>query len=117
MKRRSAPRWTRPTPTRCRGHTCQTRTQTAAEEALELIGRLSEDDLVLVLVSGSGSALRRGDRQINVVRKHLSRLKGGQLAVATAARILALLLSEGRGLDVPVWSIAAPVCCRDGPDF
>ena len=98
------------------------RSQAAAQEALERIGRLSEADLVLVLVSGGGSALlsapwglpfedKRATNQallrsgaaigeINAVRKHLSRIKGGQLAAATAARILALVLSDVPGDDL-----------------
>lgn len=98
------------------------RSQAAAQEALDLIGRLSEENLVLVLVSGGGSALlsapwslsleeKRATNQallrcgaaigeINAVRKHLSRIKGGQLAGATAARILALVLSDVPGDDL-----------------
>lgn len=98
------------------------RSQAAAQEALDLIGRLSEENLVLVLVSGGGSALlsapwslsledKRETTQallrcgaaigeINAVRKHLSRIKGGQLAAATAARILALVLSDVPGDDL-----------------
>ncbi|MDQ6915689.1 MAG: glycerate kinase, partial [Actinomycetota bacterium] len=98
------------------------RSQAAAQGALDLIGRLSKEDLVLVLVSGGGSALlsapwglsledKRATNQallrcgaaigeINAVRKHLSRVKGGQLAGATAARILALVLSDVPGDDL-----------------
>jgi len=98
------------------------RSQTAAEEALARIAGLSEEDFLLVLVSGGGSALlsapwgvsledKRATNQallrcgaaigeINAVRKHLSRIKGGQLAAATAARILALVLSDVPGDDL-----------------
>jgi hydroxypyruvate reductase len=37
--------------------------------------------------------------ELNAVRKHLSRLKGGRLAAATAGRIVALLLSDVVGDD------------------
>ncbi len=98
------------------------RSQAATEEALELLGRLGKEDLVLVLVSGGGSSLLSAPRgialedkqgvnqallrsgaaigEINAVRKHLSRIKGGQLAGATQARILTLVLSDVPGDDL-----------------
>ncbi len=98
------------------------RSQVAAEEALELLGRLGKEDLVLVLLSGGGSSLlcapwgialedKRAVNQallrsgapigdINAVRKHLSRIKGGQLARATLARVLTLVLSDVPGDDL-----------------
>ena len=98
----------------------------AARAIRDLASTASEDDLVLVLVSGGGSALtpapappitleekqsltrlllRAGANinQLNTVRKHCSTLKGGQLARAAApARVQALLLSDviGDPLDV-----------------
>ena len=92
------------------------------------------DDLLLVLVSGGGSALTPapvppitlGDKQamtrlllaaganinqLNAVRKHCSLLKGGQLARAAApARVRALLLSDviGDPLDVIASGPTAP---------
>lgn len=98
------------------------RSQAAAEEALERLSRLGAEDLVLVLVSGGGSSLvcapwgiALADKQsvnqallrsgapigdINAVRKHLSRIKGGQLAAATEARFLTLVLSDVPGDDL-----------------
>jgi len=98
------------------------RSQAAAEEALERLGRLCVQDLVLVLVSGGGSSLLAApwgitleDKQevnqallrsgaaigeINAVRKHLSRIKGGQFGGATQARILTLVLSDVPGDDL-----------------
>ena len=93
---------------------------------LELAESLGSDDLLLCLISGGGSALmtlppegvRLADLQaatgallragatigeLNAVRKHLDRLKGGRLARAAApARTLALVLSDvvGDPLDV-----------------
>jgi len=96
---------------------------TAARRALELADKLGEDDLALVLISGGGSALwclpipglslgekqritssllRAGAsiREINTVRKTLSRIKGGKLAQAAApARIETLIISDVVGDD------------------
>jgi len=98
----------------------------AAREILESTRSAGADDLVLVLISGGGSALTPapappvtlGDKQavtrwllaagatinqLNAVRKHLSLLKGGQLArAATPARVHALLLSDVIGDPVDV---------------
>jgi len=87
---------------------------------------LGADDLVLVLLSGGASALlpapvagislddkarttalllRSGAtiHELNAVRKHLSRLKGGGLArAARPARVVALLLSDVVGDDTSV---------------
>jgi len=98
----------------------------AAREIRALAESAGAEDLVLVLVSGGGSALTPAPappitladkqamtrlllaagatiNQLNAVRKHVSLLKGGQLARAAApARIEALLLSDvvGDPLDV-----------------
>ena len=88
------------------------------EAALELAGAATVDDLVVCLVSGGGSAiletpasgleladliatnetlLRSGAdiEEFNAVRKHLSRIKGGQLAAAASdAKLLTLVLSD-----------------------
>ena len=94
----------------------------AAERALDLARSLAVDDHLLVLVSGGGSALwcapwgleltqlQELNRallasgatiaEINAVRKHLSRIKGGRLAQATRARVTALLVSDVPGDDV-----------------
>jgi hydroxypyruvate reductase len=98
----------------------------AGEEILALAKGAREDDLVFCLLSGGGSALLESlsppltlddlqattsallgsgatINEINAVRKHLSRLKGGQLARAVApATLVTLLLSDvvGSPLDV-----------------
>jgi hydroxypyruvate reductase len=98
----------------------------AAERILALPQDLSEDDLVLCLISGGGSSLltlpAEGltlvDKQrinqalldsgasiveMNCVRKHLSRIKGGRLAAACApARVLSLLISDVPGDEASV---------------
>lgn len=96
----------------------------AASEVEALARSLGRDDLLLLLVSGGASALlpapvpkvsledkaaitsllqRTGARigELNTVRKHLSRLKGGGLArVAAPARVVCLVLSDVVGDDL-----------------
>lgn len=95
----------------------------AAREAEKLAQGLGRKDLLLVLLSGGASALlpapaggltlrdkqrttgqllRAGAtiHELNAVRKHLSRLKGGGLAAAAApARVITLILSDVVGDD------------------
>jgi hydroxypyruvate reductase len=99
---------------------------TASRRILELVHGAGVSDLVIVLISGGGSALlplpdghiRLADKQavsdlliasgagihdINAVRKHISGIKGGRLAQAAApAAVVALILSDvvGNNLDV-----------------
>jgi len=98
----------------------------AARRILSLAQGLTEDDLVLCLISGGGSALlalpcegltlqdkQRINRQLldsgapigdmNTVRKHLSAVKGGRLAAACApAQVVTLTISDVPGDDVSV---------------
>src|SRR5580693_1349499 len=98
----------------------------AARRILDLVKGLGPDDLALCLISGGGSALlslpasgitlddkqalnkallRSGANinEINCVRKHLSAIKGGRLAVAAApARIVSLIISDVPGDDPSV---------------
>ena len=109
----------------------------AAEHVLDAISKLGSDDLLLLLVSGGGSSLmcapwgislktkqaltqallRSGAdiQETNAVRKHASRIKGGRLAAATQARILALYLSDVPGDDLSV--IASGPTVPDGSTF
>lgn len=97
--------------------------QAATERMLDLLSGLGADDFVLALISGGASALlvapvdgvTLAEKQalnaallasgapidrMNTVRKHLSRVKGGQLAaVAWPARMLALMISDVPGDD------------------
>jgi len=90
----------------------------AAERILVMVQGLTEDDLVIALISGGGSALlslpapgltledkqaltrallRSGAHigEINAVRKHLSAIKGGRLAAAAyPAPIVTLAISD-----------------------
>jgi hydroxypyruvate reductase len=98
----------------------------AAQRIVDLTQGLTQDDLVLCLISGGGSALLSlpapglafEDKQVinsallrsgaaidemNTVRKHLSAIKGGRLAALCApARVLTLLISDVPGDDPSV---------------
>ena len=110
------------------------RGEAAARRLLDLVTGARRDDLVIFLVSGGGSALTPAPvngvtlaekqavtrlllgagatiNELNTVRKHLSRLKGGQLARAAApARVVTLALSDviGDPLDVIASGPTAP---------
>lgn len=116
------------------------RSAAAAEAVLDLARQAGADDLVIVLISGGGSAilaapwceggrgLTLGDKQevtkallgcgatiqeINCVRKKLSRIKGGRLAQALGqAELLSLILSDVIGDDLD--AIASGLTVPDG---
>jgi hydroxypyruvate reductase len=95
----------------------------AAGRMMEMVKGLTENDLVLCLISGGGSALlalpgegitleqkqavnkallKSGATisEMNCVRKHFSAIKGGRLALACApARVVTLLISDVPGDD------------------
>lgn len=113
----------------------------AAARMLALCQGLDENDLVLCLISGGGSALLplpapgitladkqalarallasgASIREINCVRRHVSAIKGGRLAAAChPARVLTLLISDVPGDDpVDIASgptVADPTSCAD----
>ena len=90
----------------------------AGTVALKFLSQLTQDDLLVCLISGGGSALMTAPRipladlqsltsallacgaridEINILRRHLDGLKGGGLARSAAsrgARIISLLLSD-----------------------
>jgi len=97
----------------------------ATQEIRELIKKTTEKDLVLLLISGGGSALlcdpydtdyetiikvtkeltKKGADiyELNTVRKHLSKIQGGQLAaLAFPARVVSLIFSDVIGNDISV---------------
>ncbi len=106
----------------------------AAAAMLDLTSRATDRDLVLALISGGASALAPAPAQgitladkqettrillecgadiheINTIRKHLSRIKGGQLCShANGARIMTLILSDviGDDLDIIGSGMTAP---------
>jgi glycerate 2-kinase len=99
------------------------RSLTAARLLMSAVEGLTADDLVIALISGGGSALcawpaeglSLADKQrltrellhsgasiaeINTVRRHLSRIKGGRLAAqAHPARVVSLVISDVPGDD------------------
>jgi glycerate 2-kinase len=95
----------------------------ATQQLLSLVEHLGPRDLLFVLLSGGASSLlpapvpdvtltdkQRTTRlllrsgatinEINVVRKHLSVIKGGGLATSTRAKIVTLILSDVIGDDL-----------------
>ncbi|WP_425961775.1 glycerate kinase type-2 family protein [Rhizobium nepotum] len=95
----------------------------AAKRILAAVQGLTADDMVIALISGGGSALMVAPAEgmtladkmavnrallasgatiseMNAVRKHLSRIKGGRLALAAKpARVVSLLISDVPGDD------------------
>jgi glycerate 2-kinase len=110
----------------------------AAQTILRRVKSLGPDDLLLALISGGGSALLTLPagllgmddikattralllsgapiQDINVVRKHLSRIQGGRLVAATKARVLALIISDVAG-DDPTHVASGP-CAPDASTY
>jgi glycerate 2-kinase len=117
----------------------------AAEAVLEMLAPLGPDDLVIYLISGGASAMLEAPMdpliscehltefyralvysglpitEINVLRKHASKVKGGRLAVAAApAQQLSLIISDvpGKALEVVGSGPSLPdrstvVACRE----
>lgn len=108
----------------------------AARQVADLARKCGENDLLFTLISGGGSALlpypiegvtledkRRVTelllksgatiQEINAVRKHISRLKGGRLAgLAAPAHLIALILSDvvGDSLEAIASGPTVPDC-------
>jgi glycerate 2-kinase len=106
----------------------------AAQEILDRVKSLTADDQLVVLVSGGGSSLlslpvngvsmadlkkltqdllKSGApiTDMNIVRKHLSKIQGGQLALASKAPVCALIISDVVGDDPS--AIASGPCSPD----
>lgn len=110
----------------------------ATERMLALLEGLSEDDLVVALVTGGGSALLAAppeglsleDEQalntallasgapisaMNAIRKQVSCVKGGRLAAAAApARVVSLIVSDVPGDDPAEVASGPTVPCAKG---
>ncbi len=106
----------------------------ATQSLLDLVAGAGPGDLILCMISGGGSALSPAPppgitlahkqettrlllacgatiHEINVIRKHLSRIKGGRLCKsANGARIVSLILSDviGDDLDIIASGMTAP---------
>lgn len=106
----------------------------AAQEIFNEVAKLGANDQLIVLVSGGGSSLlslpvdgvsmadlksltqsllKSGApiTDMNIVRKHLSRIQGGQLALASKAPVCALVVSDVVGDDPS--AIASGPCSPD----
>lgn len=104
----------------------------AAADILAMTQALGPDDLLIALVSGGGSSLlslpvasvpmadlkavtnsllRSGApiTEMNIVRKHLSRIQGGRLAAACKAPVVTLIISDVTG-DDPSAIASGPTC-------
>lgn len=102
----------------------------ASRRLLDFVSRLGPEDLVIALISGGGSALLPSPplgltledeialnqallssgapiSAMNVVRKHVSTIKGGRLAAATRARVVSLIVSDIPG-DIPAFVASGP---------
>jgi glycerate 2-kinase len=111
----------------------------AAARILQMMHDLTEDDLMVALISGGGSALlslpvdgvsvedKRAVNlallksgapigEMNCVRKHLSKIKGGRLAIAAyPARVVTLVISDVPGDDLA--SVASGPTVADSTTF
>ncbi len=112
---------------------------TATGRLLELVDEAGPGDLVLMLISGGGSALLESPREgisledlqkvtslllrcgahigeMNTIRRHLSQVKGGGLARRISpARCVSLILSDVMGSDIS--SIASGPTSQDPTTF
>ncbi len=110
-----------------------------AKEILNLISKAHPNELLLVLISGGGSALMElpmegisledliktnkvlvscgaNIREINTIRKHISRIKGGRLLQAARSdRVISLIISDVVG--DPLDSIASGPTAPDETTF
>lgn len=107
-----------------------------AEQSLKLIEKCEEEDLLIVLISGGGSALLSKPRipledlkkttdlllksgadikEINTIRKHLSFVKGGQLIKNVKCQVITLIISDIIG--DPIEFISSGPTCPDSTTF
>lgn len=91
------------------------RSVAAGDRVMEFVSSLKEEDTLVCLISGGGSALVTAPHvplkalqeltslllssgapidEVNTLRRHLDRIKGGGLTCATKAKIISLILSD-----------------------
>jgi glycerate 2-kinase len=108
----------------------------ATDNLLEIVKNCSKNDLLIVLISGGGSSLFCKPRvnindiqettdlllksganikEINTIRKHLSIVKGGQLAKIAKCTIISLIISDI--IDDPIEFIASGPTYPDSTKF
>jgi len=106
------------------------------EKILDLIHQCKSDDLLLVMISGGGSALLCKPRvsledlqvttnlllksgadisEINTIRKHLSFVKGGQLTKQANCKVISFIISDI--IDDPIEFIASGPTSPDSTTF
>ncbi len=107
-----------------------------AEKITEIVKKCSENDLLIVLISGGGSALLCKPRvsleglqettnlllksganinEINTIRKHLSHVKGGQLVQLAKGVVVSLVISDI--VDDPLEFISSGPTSPDSTTF
>ena len=110
----------------------------AAKKGLEIAEKVGEDDILILLVSGGGSALfvmpergisledkiktyklllKSGARiqEINTVRKHISAVKGGKFVKKVRGKVLSLIISDVVGDNLE--AIASGISVKDPTTF
>ncbi len=108
----------------------------SANAAIEILKKAKKDDVVLFLISGGASAMfelsyvslesliatndiliKSGMdiRDINCIRKHLSRIKGGKITLYTSAKICSFIVSDVANNDLS--SIASGLTYFDNTTF
>lgn len=108
----------------------------ATRHLLTLVNKMGPDDLLVAVISGGGSSLLCQPRvsletvrdltqalltagctiqELNTVRKHLSTVKGGQLAAMSSAPVLSLIISDVIG--DPLSFIASGPTAPDSTSF
>ncbi len=109
-----------------------------AERAIEIAKKVGKDDILIVLVSGGGSALfvmpedgislddkiktnelllKSGAKihEINTVRKHISKVKGGKFVKDVEGTVISLIISDVVGDNLEV--IASGITVKDPTTF
>jgi glycerate-2-kinase len=107
-----------------------------ADKVINIINQCNKNDLLLVLISGGGSALLCKPRvsltdfqeitrlllksgaditEINTIRKHLSYVKGGQLIQRAQSIVISLIISDI--VNDPIEFISSGPTCPDSTTF